>query len=265
MWIARLTGVLLLATGVFVFSNRPKGESSAGSTARVAPASAPNEEPPPPDEAINTITRTPFKPSRLKVTPEEDAAPEDVEAATQEMTQLLDDGDELQALKEARNLQRHANRDVRLEAFLAMDWIGLPAAMDMAGMIDDEDDEIRTAARDAFWKILNEMNSPTVQRDLLSTALQSPDPEMRESVLDELINIPDGLSFELLAKTMLDADEDIADLARENAAFVSGETFESYEDAMRWFKENKQNLDQGEPLQTEQDSDLPSRFFRQKK
>lgn len=139
------------------------------------------------------------------------------------MTELLDDGEELQALGEIRTLRRHPNREVRLSVIEAVRWIGLPAAMDAAAMIDDSDEEIRLMAQDTFWTILRELDDPQLKKDLLETALSSNDPELRIEVLDELLYLPDELSRDLLLRALNDPNETVAEQARDNLSFITGE------------------------------------------
>ena len=139
------------------------------------------------------------------------------------ITDLLDDGEELTALHEMRTLRDHPNRNVRLSVIEAIRWIGLPAAMDAAAMMDDSDKEIRTMAQDTFWAILRELEDPKLKKDLLETALSSNDPELRMEVLDELLYLPDELSSNLLMQATNDPNEDVAEQARDNLSFISGE------------------------------------------
>lgn len=265
-WTALATSALLLIGAVTLFSQKEE-TVSLRTESLIQPPPEVETETPLSTVETNTATTAWERPSlqpavENPLTPEEQTALDEAEAITQEMTYFLDDGDDLKAIETARTLLRHPNREVRFIVYQALDWVGLPAALDMAGMIDDEDDEIRNMARDSFWNMLQEMEKPDVQRDLLASALTSSDPEMRESVLDELIYIPDGLAFELLANSMNDANESIAELAKENVEFISGETFDSQEEAMNWFAENKQDLDLGEAPPAKPEA--PTMSFRQR-
>ncbi len=139
-----------------------------------------------------------------------------------ELTGLLDNGEPLKALHEIRTLCEHPNREVRLRVIEAVRWIGLPAAMEAAAMMDDSDDEICTMAQETFWGILRELEKPELKRDLLETALSSNDPELRMEVLDELLYLPDELSNNLLMRATTDPNEDVAEQARDNLSFITG-------------------------------------------
>jgi len=143
--------------------------------------------------------------------------------AVARMTELLDEGEELQALGEIRTLRQHPNREVRLNVAEAVRWIGLPAAMDAAAMIDDPDEEVRLMARDIFWVLLRELEDPQLKKNLLETAQSSTDPEVRIEVLDELLYLPDELSRELLMRALNDPDETVAEQAHDNLSFITGE------------------------------------------
>jgi HEAT repeat protein len=139
------------------------------------------------------------------------------------MSTLLDEGKPLDALREARRLCRNPDRNVRLSAVEALRWIGLPAAMDVAAMIDDSDEQIREIARDAFWNILRGMEAPPLKKDLLEIALRSNDPKLRIDVLDELLYLPDELSIDLLSRAVNDPDKAVAEQAQQNLSFITGE------------------------------------------
>ena len=155
---------------------------------------------------------------------------------------FLDEGENMKALYEVRKLLQHPNRNVRLAAVQTLAWIGLPAAMELARVIDDSDEEIRTAAQEAFWKALDQAEKPALKRDLMAEALKSSAPEVRARTLDESFSLPDVLSFSLVASAMNDPDEAVAAMAREKVAFISGERFETREQALVWFEANKDRL-----------------------
>lgn len=161
---------------------------------------------------------------------------------TAPMRALLDDGEEIKALYEARKLLQHPNREVRLATAKSLRWIGLPAAMELAKMIDDADREIRNLAQAAFWNVLDQAKNPSLKRDLMAEALCSNDPEIRTRVLQGAVFLPDALSFSLLASAMDDPDKKVAALAGENVAFVSGEEFTTRKAAEAWFEANKERL-----------------------
>jgi FOG: HEAT repeat len=173
---------------------------------------------------------------------EEHALIEESFAVTEQMTGLLDDGDELNALYEAQKLLFHENREVRHNVLQALDWIGAAATPDIARMMDDPDPEISSEAQDIFWDALDDIDSPELKRDLLAQALKSQDPEIRERALEELVYLPDHLSFDLIAGSINDPNPVVAETARDNARFISGEEFNSPDEAFRWGNANRDEL-----------------------
>jgi len=152
--------------------------------------------------------------------------PKPIETAlktTAQLTDFLDDGEDAQALNEVRRLHQNSDREVRLMVAEAIDWIGLPAAMEAAAMMDDPDEEIRLMARDTFWVLLRELEDPQLKKYLLKTALRSNDPELRIEVLDELLYLPDEFSRDLFIRALDDPDKTVAELARDNLSFITGE------------------------------------------
>lgn len=200
-----------------------------------------------PNRTENRIRSIPYSntasvPATQNISADEPADLDEAIILTQEMNRFLDDGDELNALIAARVFLMHPNREVRVAVLHAMEWIGLPAAMDMAQLTDDPDEEIRQTAQASFWKMIGQTENDALRKNLLSIALQSPDTAMRNSALTELIHLPDALSFELIASAMDDPEKPIAALANENLEFISGQAFESRTEAMIWFEKNKQNM-----------------------
>lgn len=174
------------------------------------------------------------------------------------MTGFLDDGDDLKALYEARKLLQHPNREVRLEVAQALSWIGLPAAMELAKMMDDPDAEVRNIAQDAFWEAFDEAENAVLKRDLLAEALRSGDPEMRARALEELVFLPDALAYSALASALNDPDETVAELARENVSFISGEEIVTRAQADAWYAANQTKLQEelAEEMATTSDSSV---------
>jgi len=142
---------------------------------------------------------------------------------TAQLADLLDDGENSEALNEVRKLCQNSDREVRMVVAEAINWIGLPAAMDAAVMMDDPDEEVRAMAQNTFWRILHELDDPQLKKQLLETALVSTDPELRIEALDELLYLPDELSRELFKKAAHDPDKAVAEQARDNLSFISGE------------------------------------------
>ncbi|MCU0858752.1 MAG: HEAT repeat domain-containing protein [Pontiellaceae bacterium] len=194
------------------------------------------------EDSSGVTARNPAKPI-IQTNDDEYRLIEEACTVTAPMSGFLDNGEEQKAICEARKLLEHPNREVRMAVVQSLDWIGLPAAMELAKMIDDSDAEIRSNAQDAFWRALDDADNPGLKRDLLAEALHSNEPDVRTKVLEELIFLPDNLSFETIASALNDPDEAIAELAREKALFVSGEEFETLGQAMKWFAENKNLLE----------------------
>jgi hypothetical protein len=120
-------------------------------------------------------------------------------------------------------LHQHPDREVRLSTVETLRWIGLPAAMDVAAMIDDSDKQIRHIARDTFWSILHKMDDPLLKKDLLEISLGSNDPKLRIDVLNELLHLPDELSSNLISRVINDPDKAVAEQAQRNLSFITGE------------------------------------------
>lgn len=162
--------------------------------------------------------------------------------ALEAMRNHLDDGEDMQALEAARKLVKHTDRHIRLEALLAMQWIGGPAAYDVTAFFDDPDEEIWKHARQVFDQALADLDRPEIQAALLSASLSSSLPAVRYAAVEDLVFLPEHLGFQPLAAALNDTDEQVRDLARENLEFISEEVFSTEAEALAWFAENEDLL-----------------------
>lgn len=249
--------VLFVVIGIAIFQKRPPAvpitispiEISSPAVSQKPPQTPPAAAKKPMLEEKNLpIIQTPAvpagEPQKKPAEMDEQEFQDLVESfeVTAVMRDLLDDGEDVKAIYEARTLLHHPNQEVRLEVAKSLEWIGLPAAMELAKMLDDDDADIREIAQDAFWNALDEAENPVLKRDLMAEALLSKDPEIRMRVLDEAVFLPDTLSFGLMTYAMEDPDHEVAELAHENAEFVSGEEFSSRKEAETWFLANQADL-----------------------
>lgn len=181
--------------------------------------------------------------ARVKtLTPEEGQAIAEAFDVTATLQQLLDEGDDVGALSEARRLVSHPNREVRLMTLGALAWLGATAAGDIATFFGDVDEEIRETAEEAFWDALDEIDDPSLKLEMMNISLKSSNPELRLEVLNQLIYMPDSLSFPVIASLLDDADKNVSDLAQDHLEFISEELFTSKSDAMAWYNEHKDEL-----------------------
>jgi hypothetical protein len=127
-----------------------------------------------------------------------------------------------------------------------MEWIGAPAAADMLVLLNDSDSEIRREAEAAFWDVIDELDNPAVKLELLQALLKTSTPSMRLEALDELMFLPDTLSFGVIAPMLDDPDAGVQAAARDQLEGIAGERFSSEQDAMIWFDQHKTELEEWE-------------------
>jgi hypothetical protein len=176
------------------------------------------------------------------ITPEEQRQIDESFLLLESFSDLVDDGRDIDAVLESERWLNHPNREVRLEIALSLDWIGLPAANQLARMIDDPDPEVREAAQSGFWDALSEADNPYLKADLLALAANSSDSEVRENAIEELTTLPDYLAFPILARHLNDPDEIIRQDVLDHLEFISSEEITTYEQAMIWYEANKAEL-----------------------
>ena len=213
--------------------------STAQTTTNRAPAESPPAQPPlPRGKQRNAIPLA--EPAGMS----EDQALR-IEQALQVMapvTAFLDDRKPMEALREARKLLKHPNREVRMAVVQNFIQIGAPAALDLAKMIGDTDAEVGQTAWEAFWRSIEQTDNPILKRDLLAAAMKAGSPSERIQALDELLFLPDDVAFDLMTSAMNDPDKAVAATARKNVATISGETFETPEQAKAWFEARAEAL-----------------------
>jgi HEAT repeat protein len=158
------------------------------------------------------------------------------------LSSFLDDGDDTNALIEARSLIAHPNKEVRMAALEAMRWIGAAAAADMVSFMGDVDPEISKVADEAFWDAIDEIEDPVLKIKVLEPSLGSTSVELRLEALEMLIFLPEYLSFPVIAGMLDDPAQEVQDLARDNLEFISEEQFFSESQAMSWFAQHKKEL-----------------------
>lgn len=166
-------------------------------------------------------------------------SPADEQKILEAMRDHLDEGENALALEAARKLVKHEERLIRLEALQAMHWIGGPAAYDVTAFFDDSDNEICTYARQVFDEALDDLDNPDLEVTLLAASLESSVKSVRYTAVEDLVFLPEHLSFKPLASALNDADAEVRELARENLEFIAEEEFSTEAEALVWFAENE--------------------------
>ncbi|VGO20101.1 hypothetical protein SCARR_02161 [Pontiella sulfatireligans] len=214
-------------------------ESSATEAPSIAPGTSSSEA----EEKESDLKEAILSSAGIEeMTPEEVADISESFEVSAPMTEFLDTGDEASALKEARRLASHPNREVRMDALDVMRWIGGAAAIDMVAFFGDQDPEINALAEEAFWEAIDEIDDPVLSIRMMETALNSPSAALRLEAVDRLVYLPDHLSFPSIARMMNDENQEVRDLAQENLRFISEEEFSSEAEALSWFSQNEKEL-----------------------
>lgn len=200
--------------------------------------------PKPPAPAMPGKAKQPRTPrvDPVVLTPEQRTNMEESEKALATFTGLVHEGRDAEAVEEARNYLNHPNPEIRREIVSALDWIGLPAAMELARMVDDPLLDVREAAQSGLWDALDEAENPDLKASLLEIAMKSHDPEIREAAIDELYMLPDYIAFPVVLSAFDDPDEAVRESARDALNFISGEELHSRQHALNWYEFNKREL-----------------------
>ena len=170
----------------------------------------------------------------------------DAQQAAPEMQKLdaaIDNFDFDNALLEARALLNHESVAVRLEVVSALDWIGVPALFDLAGLMTDNDGQVAAAAEKAFWNNLEDLEDPQAKVELLSIPFESKDATLRAEAAGQLGFVAPLHSFPVLLTGLKDESPQVRERVRENLWFLSGgESFQTHDQWADWYAAHKQEL-----------------------
>lgn len=162
--------------------------------------------------------------------------------AARDMRDLLDGGDELGALRAARNLMDSTNREVRAEVVGVFAWIGRSALPELTELANDETEDIRQSAMDGIEQALGEIsgdNLKVLEVEKVLTGLKRTD--QFESVFMALSGIDEAVALRFLARLITkNAGKPVAEAARDFYTHLSGgEIFDSVEATEKFIKEEK--------------------------
>lgn len=237
------------------FSEAPVDDKPASLINRLLRARLDGDRAPPADwrEAGVPITDLFAAGSQSADDAEEDALFMASEPVVARLMDLLNEDDQFAVIAEAERLIHHTNRMVRRSVMEALWWVGPPALVAMAPLMDDTDPEIKTWAIETFFEDLALLLDKHAVADVLTIAARSPDADIRMQVIDELAMLPPAFAFPLLAFMIEDVDPDVADAAQLQIAIYTGDDFTSTQAAMDWFEVNKADLDEESDLEQEDD------------
>ena len=169
---------------------------------------------------------------------EKDGRTEDERKAT-EMRDLLDGGNEKEALRMARTLMNSPEEDVRASAVTTLGWIGVKALPELTHMLGDGDESV---AKDALtqWKMaFDEISDDAARADLLVSAIGTlKDVEDMEALVLSFSQVSNELAVQSLVKIIQGNNAAATGVAKEHYEFITQEQFTTPEAAAQWLQKN---------------------------
>ena len=140
----------------------------------------------------------------------------------------LDDGREALAMRHARELMDSTNSEVRLQAVEAFGWIGKYAIRELAEMMADADEEIRSEAQRQWEMAFDEFSSEVMKMQEIERAVSFVKSQLQvESIMMKLAELEDYNSVKVLSSiiTSTNTSPIAAEVAREEYVSIANEPF----------------------------------------
>jgi len=140
----------------------------------------------------------------------------------------IDNGMNAFAMRHARELMCSTNEEVRLQAVDAFGWIGRFAVKELAEMMTDADQEVRSEAQRQWEMAFDEISSETVKMQEIERAVFAlKDQNSLNVVMMKINNIEDYNAVRVLSSiiTSTNASPVAAEVARSEYLSLAGEPF----------------------------------------
>ena len=139
----------------------------------------------------------------------------------------------------AEMLAKSRNPEVRSGMVSALQWCGRSAMSELVNFMADRDDDVRTEALDAWSDAIDEIDSPTLKRDLLlASMLAITDSDSLESLAVEVSDLPNSYQIDIYSALIESENRAAIEVAREEYESLTDENYTSRESAERWLVEN---------------------------
>jgi len=96
--------------------------------------------------------------------------------------------------------------------------------------------------RDTGFDVLSE-KSQDVQEFIFEETIHSPYKDIKENTADAILDIPSHSSVLILFEGLKDTDDDFVESVNSKLDYLFGKEFKSYEEAIKWWNNNKNNYD----------------------
>jgi hypothetical protein len=105
--------------------------------------------------------------------------------------------------------------------------------------MDDSSENVREAGFDVVTD-----KEPDIQISVFEQSIHSPYKEIKENTADAILDIPSHKSVITLFEGLKDPNQEFVEYINSKLDYLFGKEFKSYDEAMKWWNENKDNLDE---------------------
>lgn len=151
----------------------------------------------------------------------------------------LDDDDYRLLLPAIEAAAKSANAALREKAVEALSWFGKKALPELTLFMADPNDDIRSAACDAWIMALPEIDDDRLRGETVLSAMKVVrDRDELDRMVTEITDLPNVQQLPILIQLIGGPNAAAAAAAREHYEFVTGDAYESVETAQKWLDEN---------------------------
>jgi len=109
----------------------------------------------------------------------------------------------------------------------------------LAKALEDSSENVREAGFDVIVDKTND-----VQEAVFAQSIHSPYQETKETTADAILDISSHSSINILFEGLKDPDPDFVEYINSKIDYLFAKEFDSYDDAVKWWNENKDNYDE---------------------
>ena len=156
-----------------------------------------------------------------------------------EMRDLLDEGNEKEALSMARTLMNSPEADVRSSVVTAIGWVGVKALPELTQMLSDSDKGVADDALTQWKMAFDEISDDAVRAELLISAIGTlKDVDDMQALVLSFSQVSDDLAVQSLVKIIQSNNAAASGVAREHYEFITQVPYTTPEAATQWINEN---------------------------
>lgn len=157
----------------------------------------------------------------------------------------VDDDDYKRLLPAIEAAAKSANAALREKAVEALSWFGKQALPELTLFMADPNEDIRSAACDAWIMSIPEIDNNRLRGETVLSAMKVVrDRDELDRMVTEITDLPNAQQLPILLQLIAGPNAEAAAAAREHYEFVTGDAYESVEAAQKWLDENPDDDEQ---------------------